>query len=392
MTARPTVVVLVPIAPSATGNGLAMRTDLLVRAVAAHHDVVLAVVPMAGRSPVVRPTVDPVAQVQVSLAAGATTITSLLSDPVDRQALERASPVPPGLGRVDPAAVVTAARGALAGRSAVGVLVGRLGLAWAGWALARALEVPWAIDLDDDDEAFHRADGREAEAAAWGRVAAVTLPTASLVVTAAPADAAAVAARHGREVGVLPNAVAVPPAVEAPPADGPVVLVGNLTYGPNVDGAVWLVQEVLPRLAPDARVLLVGPAAPAVRALAGSRVEVTGAVEDTAPHLAAASVVAVPVRHGSGTRIKVLEAMAAGRPVVSTRAGAAGLLVVDGEHLQLADSPEAFAAALARARDAAAVAPMLAAARALVGRTYDAATVAARTGVLLRDTFCPSIP
>jgi glycosyltransferase involved in cell wall biosynthesis len=75
---------------------------------------------------------------------------------------------------------------------------------------------------------------------------------------------------------------------------------------------------------------------------------VMGDVPDVRPHLADAAVVMVPLRVGGGTRIKILEALAAARPVVSTTVGAEGLGLRDGEHLLIADQPEAFARAVAR--------------------------------------------
>jgi glycosyltransferase involved in cell wall biosynthesis len=78
------------------------------------------------------------------------------------------------------------------------------------------------------------------------------------------------------------------------------------------------------------------------------RVTTTGAVADVRPYLARAAVVAVPLRYGGGTRLKILEALAAGKAVVSTSLGAEGLELQDGQHLILADTPQAFADALIR--------------------------------------------
>ena len=74
-----------------------------------------------------------------------------------------------------------------------------------------------------------------------------------------------------------------------------------------------------------------------------SSIEVTGRVEDVRPYLGRAEVVIVPLRIGSGTRIKIFEAMAMAKPVVSTTIGAEGLPVTSGENVVLADTPEAFA-------------------------------------------------
>ena len=82
---------------------------------------------------------------------------------------------------------------------------------------------------------------------------------------------------------------------------------------------------------------------PEVLELNGNGVRVTGRVEDVVPYYQQSTVCVVPLRAGGGTRLKILEAMALGRPVVSTTIGCEGLDVVDGEHLFIADTPEQFA-------------------------------------------------
>jgi sugar transferase (PEP-CTERM/EpsH1 system associated) len=141
------------------------------------------------------------------------------------------------------------------------------------------------------------------------------------------------------------------------PTDEPVeprtiVFNGTLDYRPNLDGASFLVRQVLPRVRdryPDVRVVLVGRGSPAeLDAFRGHGVEVTGEVPDVRPYLARAAVVAVPIRTGSGTRLKVVEGLAMGRPMASTTVGCEGVDVRDGEHLLIADTPEAFADAIVR--------------------------------------------
>ena len=105
-------------------------------------------------------------------------------------------------------------------------------------------------------------------------------------------------------------------------------------------------KAVAPRIfdtVPDARVLIVGhDPTEAVRRLASERrVVVTGSVPDMRPYLEQSHVVVVPLRVGHGTRLKILEAFAAGRPVVSTHIGAEGLHAESGRHLVMADSPKA---------------------------------------------------
>ena len=131
-----------------------------------------------------------------------------------------------------------------------------------------------------------------------------------------------------------------------------IVFLGHYKHTPNVDAAIWLAQEILPRVRaeiPTAKVRLVGSSAPAVvEALASEHVEVAGFVPNLAEALAQATVVAMPLRLGGGMRGKLLEAWAAGRPVVGTRVAFEGYRVTDGEHVLVADDAAAFAAALVR--------------------------------------------
>ena len=127
---------------------------------------------------------------------------------------------------------------------------------------------------------------------------------------------------------------------------------GTFDYGPNVDGARWLVEELAPAirtLLPDLRIRLVGKTTGTVDALdEPPLVTVVGRVPRMEPELAAADLVVVPLRMGSGTRLKILEAFAHRVPVVSTPLGAEGLAVTDGVHLLLADRPESVAGACTR--------------------------------------------
>jgi glycosyltransferase involved in cell wall biosynthesis len=163
----------------------------------------------------------------------------------------------------------------------------------------------------------------------------------------------------GARVRVIPNAADVEklqPRPTDPPEDGRTVLFfGLLSTVPNVDGIRWFVREIWPRVRaarPDARLSVVGARAPPeVLELAGGGVEITGFVEDLRPHLASAAAVVVPLRVGGGTRLKIVEAMAMARPVVSTRLGAAGIEAEPGRDLLLEDQPAAFADAVVRLLD-----------------------------------------
>jgi hypothetical protein len=117
---------------------------------------------------------------------------------------------------------------------------------------------------------------------------------------------------------------------------------------------------------------------PEIAALAGATVEVVGAVPDVRPHLAAARVVLAPVRFGTGMRGKVVEALAMGRPVVTTSVGAEGLGATGGQHLVIADGAEGFATAVRRVLDDAVLAARLGAeGRRLVETRFDWDAIAA---------------
>lgn len=130
------------------------------------------------------------------------------------------------------------------------------------------------------------------------------------------------------------------------------VFLGSMDYGPNIDAVRHFTQAILPRIRaqrPATRLEIVGgEPAPAVRALAGPDVHLTGRVESVQPYLRRASVLVVPLRIGGGTRLKIVEALALGTPVVSTTIGAQGLGLEHGRHLLLADGEAEFAAATLR--------------------------------------------
>lgn len=125
-------------------------------------------------------------------------------------------------------------------------------------------------------------------------------------------------------------------------------------WEPNAVAGSFLIEEVFPRLVrvfPDCQLLLAGAAStPYMKAAAQQdpRNVVTGVVPDVLPFLAAATVMAVPLWQGGGTRLKILEGFAANVPVVTTKKGAEGLEVENGTHVLLAESAEEFVAAVKR--------------------------------------------
>jgi len=141
------------------------------------------------------------------------------------------------------------------------------------------------------------------------------------------------------------------------PGAGPIepdsiVFTGSMDWMPNEDGILFFAQEILPKIhqeIPAARLWVVGrrPTKP-IEALAGERISVTGTVDDIRPYVQRAGVYVVPLRSGSGTRIKIFEAMAMGKAVVSTTVGAEGLPVTHGRDILIADDPAEFAASVVR--------------------------------------------
>jgi sugar transferase (PEP-CTERM/EpsH1 system associated) len=132
------------------------------------------------------------------------------------------------------------------------------------------------------------------------------------------------------------------------PASRDILFVGKMSYVPNADGATFLCQEIFPLIKqqmPDAKLLIVGQSpTETVRTLASDDVIVTGYVESVIPYYQQALVSVVPLRAGGGTRLKILESMAFGRPVVSTTLGCEGLAITPEENILIADTPADFAA------------------------------------------------
>jgi glycosyltransferase involved in cell wall biosynthesis len=149
-----------------------------------------------------------------------------------------------------------------------------------------------------------------------------------------------------------------------------------MSYHANIDAAVWFTHEVWPaihRRFPDFKLTLVGSnPGPAVRALQSEAVEVTGTVPSVAPYYEDALAAIVPLRTGGGTRLKILEAMAAGVPVISTALGAEGLAVSPNENILIADRQESWIESLASlSSDQERWRSMAAAGRRLVESRYD---------------------
>jgi polysaccharide biosynthesis protein PslH len=189
------------------------------------------------------------------------------------------------------------------------------------------------------------------ELALWDRYERSIIRRSDAVVVFTEKDRGDLPGPPGYRIERIPIGTDLPdePADPAEADDRTLLFVGNYIHPPNVDAAVHLAREILPKVRehlPDARLLLVGNGPPpAVEKLADSNVQVTGHVPDVTPYLETAAVVLVPLRLGGGMRVKVMEALGAGKPVVASSLAVAGMPLVDGKHALIRDDADSFAAA-----------------------------------------------
>lgn len=150
-------------------------------------------------------------------------------------------------------------------------------------------------------------------------------------------------------VSVVPNGVDVDqfrPATTEPAPDS-LLFFGAMNYYPNQDGLTYFVEQIFPLILakrPSTKLWVVGPAPDSVKRLQSANIEVTGFVDAVEPYIDSAAAVIVPLRLGGGTRLKIVEAMAKAKAIVSTPIGAEGIDVVHGESALLASDPAGFAA------------------------------------------------
>jgi len=180
-----------------------------------------------------------------------------------------------------------------------------------------------------------------------------TFPFATAV---SDADAAGIRDLGCESVQVVPNGVdteyfSFRELPETP--TNTLIFTGSMDWRPNQDAVRWFVSEIHPRLSRviDYRLLVVGRNPPSWLARIPERIPqivVTGTVDDVRPFMDESDLYVVPLRAGGGSRLKILEAMARGRPVVSTRVGAEGIEATDGRHLALVEAPEEFVAVTVR--------------------------------------------
>jgi sugar transferase (PEP-CTERM/EpsH1 system associated) len=180
-------------------------------------------------------------------------------------------------------------------------------------------------------------------------------------------------------ISVIPNGVDASSGLPARVSRSPGTLIysGALTYEPNFKAMEYFLRAIFPlirRQAPEATLRITGETAgvPINRLPLDGHVEFTGHLSDVRPAISGSCVCVVPLLSGGGSRVKVIEAMALGTPVVSTPKGAEGLEVVDGEHLLVARSPAEFAEQAVRLlRDPELRTTLATKAQRLVGEKYD---------------------
>lgn len=182
---------------------------------------------------------------------------------------------------------------------------------------------------------------------------------------------------HRANVEVIPNGAVVPGQPLPDESDGRTLLcVSSMRWRPNVDGVLFFARDVLPliqREVPDVRLLVVGSGAPpdVQRLHDGRRIAVFSDVPALEPYYRQATAAVVSLRVGGGTRLRMLEAFALGRPVVSTSVGCEGVEVNSGEHLLVSDAPDGLAAScIALLRDPRLRSHLVARARDLVSSRY----------------------
>lgn len=142
--------------------------------------------------------------------------------------------------------------------------------------------------------------------------------------------------------------------IERQPSSPHIVHIGTMYWPPNIQGITWFLDEIYPRIkqqVPNVRCTLIGarpPASIVERGQADPSISVTGYVEDPLPYLRDSSMMAVPLLSGGGMRVKILNAMSQGIPMVTTTVGCEGIAAQNGEDILIADEPQAFADASVR--------------------------------------------
>ena len=361
---------IAPIMPALSGNGLAMRMGVFLEALRRRGKTELIVAPLAGRAdaPPTLPRALGVETWVVPVAGREDTHYALIArlrDPVQRLQAMRQYGRSAFAARLSPAVVADVAA-ATAGRDYDLAHVGRAYLARAGLAVAAARAL--SLDIDENDLEVLRSQAVRRRSSGQSAAAALLtaegealesemrrdLPRFPRLFASSAAEAAGLRPfAPDSTILVAPNAAS---AGARPHDDGrTIVFVGNLGYWPNAEGAAWFLDRVWPRVVaratPTPRLWLVGggcpPALERLARRAGARL--LGAVDDLGAVYRRATVALAPLRCGGGTRIKIVEAALSRVPLVATRFGATGLPLRNGRDIWLADDAGEFADAVVAA-------------------------------------------
>jgi glycosyltransferase involved in cell wall biosynthesis len=358
-----------PVMPALTGNGLAMRAGTILRALAERYRVSLLVVPRYWSPASELPTRIAESCEQVIVATGDVPAPGQTSPPSGGfgglgrllTLRGRSHPIPSPTFRDEPFDVVHVFRLATVEHVRP-------------WLARHDGRPALHLDLDDVESITRRRIGEryeqtgQPELAQAERAAAdhAMLAEAHLlhyfdrVYVCSDGDRRSLEARReagaSAQIEVLPNALPSPRAVPPPPSDGPFtfLFIGTLGYFPHEDAVVSFCREVLPPLRQMAtrpfRVCIVGIGmTPAIAALAATpEVDVVGPVAAVSEAYGRVHAAIVPIKAGGGTRIKILEAFAHRRPVVTTTIGVEGIAARHDEHVLIADSPTDLARQCAR--------------------------------------------
>lgn len=346
---------LTPWHPWPPDNGSRIRVSQLLRALAARHEVSLLTFAGEPGAP------DAAGLADLGLCRRAVVVPGRAFDTTAAGRLRGLlSPVPSHLHAVPLAGMERAARALLARHPAQAIIASTTAVA----RLAARLPVPVRI-LEEHNflgrmmhDRYRAAAGPLARARAWATwrkdIAWERRLFAGydLVTMVSAEDRAAVEAMGcaTTRIEVVPNGVDVAAcaAVRAQPLADTVIYPGALTYSANLDAVTWFAREVWPALLsrrPGATFTVTGKTAGVdLAGLSGvPGLRFSGYLADVRPTLASAQVCVIPLRQGGGSRLKVLEAMALGVPVLSTSKGIEGLDLVPGRHCLVADEPGAFA-------------------------------------------------
>ena len=401
MSSRPDGLLIVPIGPAPTGNGLAMRAANTLQGLIRVCNLTTLVVPLA----------DPAADnsclswaaersarcLLVRLPEPMVAARGWIAGPTARALITALQPLPQRSRLIDPVTVAEAL-----GRTTFD-LVWTMRLYLAPHAQPYLHPTTRTIlDIDEDDAAMSRAIARlhrergetelaarqEAEADAYDRLAGHCLSGFDQIVTASDIESAALRRRFlTAVVTTVPNAVELRPNLKPRDHDGQriaLLFLGNMDYVPNFDAARRLVESLFPalrRALPTAELHLVGRGEAITQLPVQPGVHIHGFIADLQPIYQQMDIAIVPLRVGGGSRLKILEAFANGLPVVATAAAAEGLALRSGEQLLLANSDDALISAILRlVTNADLAAQLVANGQRFIAEHHDAAAIAQQIG------------